>query len=174
MMTGWQFRSWTRRDILMVLIAFAVMMILQFPFTFFLDTVLTDIRFLYAYFWAFPHGSNTLFCIIQASHSLATSYSILGLMGTNWSPCRLLLRLGGPTKSNRACLCFGLIPAYSSSNGLVSRYFSYETASREEASKGSASLAYSSSLPQSFLHSPSQHSSFIPQSMHHGSTWEPS
>src|SRR3989304_2727545 len=61
MVTGRQFSSWTRRDLLMVLVAFTGMMILQFPFTFFFDTVLTDIGFLYAYFWAFPQAAILYF-----------------------------------------------------------------------------------------------------------------
>ena len=85
MMTGWQFRSWTRRDILMVLIAFAVMMILQFPFTFFFDTVLTDIGFLYAYFWAFPQAAILYFVSFRLRIRW-TSTLILGLMGIIGAP----------------------------------------------------------------------------------------
>ena len=85
MMTGWQFSSWTRRDLLMVLIAFAVMMILQFPFTFFFDTILTDIGFLYAYFWALPQAAILYFVAFRLRVRW-TSTMIIGLMGIVGAP----------------------------------------------------------------------------------------
>jgi len=69
----------------MVLIAFAVMMILQFPFTFFFDTVLTDIGFLYAYFWALPQAAILYFVAFRL-HVRWTSTVIVGLMGIIGAP----------------------------------------------------------------------------------------
>ena len=69
----------------MVLIAFAVMMILQFPFTFFFDTILTDIGFLYAYFWALPQAAILYFVAFRLRIRW-TSTVIIGLMGIIGAP----------------------------------------------------------------------------------------
>ena len=69
----------------MVLIAFAVMMILQFPFTFFFDTILTDIGFLYAYFWALPQAAILYFVAFRLRIRW-TSTIIIGLMGIIGAP----------------------------------------------------------------------------------------
>lgn len=84
-MVAWQFSSWTRRDLLMVLIAFAVMMILQFPFTFFFDTILTDIGFLYVYFWALPQAAILYFVAFRLRVRW-TSTLIVSLMGIIGAP----------------------------------------------------------------------------------------
>ncbi len=85
MNSSWQFSSWKRRDLLMVLIAFAIMMILQFPFTFFFDTVLTDIGFLYIYFWALPQAAILYFVTFRLRIRW-TSTLIIGLMGIIGAP----------------------------------------------------------------------------------------
>jgi len=85
MVTGWQLKPWTRRDLLMVLVAFAVMMILQFPFTFFFDTILTDIGFLYIYFWALPQAAILYFVAFRLRVRW-TSTLIVGLMGIIGAP----------------------------------------------------------------------------------------
>ena len=69
----------------MVLIAFAVMMMLQFPFTFFFDTVLTDIGFLYAYFWSLPQAAILYFVAFRLRVRW-TSTLIVGLMGVIGAP----------------------------------------------------------------------------------------
>src|SRR4030065_456764 len=84
-MTGWKFSSWTRGDLLIVLIAFAVMMVLQFPFTFFFDTILTDIGFLYAYFWALPQAAILYFVAFKL-RGRWTATTIIGLMGIIGAP----------------------------------------------------------------------------------------
>ena len=85
MMTGLRFSSWKRRDLLMVLITFAIMMILQFPFTFFFDTILTDIGFLYVYFWSLPQAAILYFVALKFQVRW-TSTMIIGLLGIIGAP----------------------------------------------------------------------------------------
>ena len=70
---------------MIVLVVFAVMMILQFPFTFFFDTVLTDIGFLYAYFWALPQAAILYFVAFRLRVRW-TSTLIVGLIGVIGAP----------------------------------------------------------------------------------------
>jgi hypothetical protein len=85
MINGWRFSSWTHRDLLIVLIVFAVTMTLQFPFTFFFDTVLTDIGFLYAYFWTLPQATILYFVAFKLRVRW-TSTLIVGVMGVIGAP----------------------------------------------------------------------------------------
>jgi len=61
------------------------MMILQFPFTFFFDTILTNIGFLYTYFWAFPQAAILYFVAFRLRVRW-TATVIVGLMGIIGAP----------------------------------------------------------------------------------------
>ena len=79
------FSSWTRKDLLIVLTAFVTMLVLQFPFTFFFDTTLTNIGFLYSYFWALPQAAILYFVAFRLRVRW-TATAIVGLMGIIGAP----------------------------------------------------------------------------------------
>ncbi len=70
---------------MLILLAFIVMLILQFPFTFFFDTTLTDIGFLYAYFWALPQAAILYFVAFKLRVRW-TATIMVGLMGVIGAP----------------------------------------------------------------------------------------
>ena len=83
-MNSW-FSSWILRDLKWILLVLVVLMILQFPFTFFFDTMLTDIGFLYTYFWAFPQAAILYFVAFRLRIRW-TATMIVGLMGIIGAP----------------------------------------------------------------------------------------
>ena len=70
---------------LWVLLAFAIMMVLQFPFIFFFDTMLTDIGFLYLYFFALPQAAILYFTAFRLRVRW-TSTVMLGINGIIGAP----------------------------------------------------------------------------------------
>src|SRR3989304_7873303 len=111
MVTGRQFSSWTRRDLLMVLVAFTGMMILQFPFTFFFDTVLTDIGFLYAYFWALPQAAILYFVAFRLRVRWTATVTV-GLMGIIGAPIDHYFEWVAPRNLIAPIYALGYIPLF--------------------------------------------------------------
>ncbi len=79
------FFPWTYRGLLWVLIAFIVAMILETPFIFFFDTVLTMFGFMYVYFWVMPQAAILYFVAFKLRIRW-TSTVIMGLMGIVGAP----------------------------------------------------------------------------------------
>jgi hypothetical protein len=79
------FSPWTRQTVLWVALAFAVMVILEFPFVFFFDTMLTHIGFLYVYMWALPQAL-ILYFVAFSLKARWTSTVLVGLMGIIGAP----------------------------------------------------------------------------------------
>jgi hypothetical protein len=79
------FSPWTRQTILWIALAFVVMSILEFPFVFFFDTVLTRVGFLYVYMWTLPQ-SLILYLIAFRLKARWTSTVLVGLMGIIGAP----------------------------------------------------------------------------------------
>jgi hypothetical protein len=71
--------------LLWVLLAFGIMMVLQFPFIFFFDTMLTDIGFLYLYFFALPQAIILYFTAFRLRVRW-TSTVMLGINGLIGAP----------------------------------------------------------------------------------------
>lgn len=74
------FGRWTPRVLGSVLVAFLVMLALEFPFVFFFDTTLTDIGFLYVYFWALPQAALLAFVAFELRVRW-TGTALVGLAG---------------------------------------------------------------------------------------------
>jgi hypothetical protein len=68
---------------LYVLLAFVLMSVLEFPFVFFFDTVLTNIGFLYVYMWAFPQAAILYFVAfrLRAHWTSTIMMSLIGIVG---------------------------------------------------------------------------------------------
>jgi hypothetical protein len=80
------FSPWTGRTILWVLLALVLgFFVLQWPFVWFFDTMLTDIGFLYVYMWAFPQAALLYFVAFKLRVRW-TSTVILGLTGIIGAP----------------------------------------------------------------------------------------
>lgn len=76
---------WTRGTILWVLVAFVLLMILTFPFTFFFDVHLTPFGFMYSYFWAFPQAA-ILYAVAFRLRAPWTSTVLMGAQGIVGAP----------------------------------------------------------------------------------------
>ena len=80
------FSPWTRQTLLWVLAVFIVgFLILQWPFVWFFDTILTDIGFLYVYFWALPQAVMLYFVAFRFRVRWISTV-ILGLTGVIGAP----------------------------------------------------------------------------------------
>jgi hypothetical protein len=79
------FSPWTSQTMLWVALAFVMMSILQYPFVFFFDTILTRIGFLYVYFWALPQAL-VLYFIIFKFRVRWSSTLLMGLLGIVGAP----------------------------------------------------------------------------------------
>jgi hypothetical protein len=77
------FRPWKRRGLLWFMLALLIMMMLQFPFVFFFDTMLTNIGFLYTYFWALPQAVILYFVAFKLRVPWVITFMMLvtGLVG---------------------------------------------------------------------------------------------
>ncbi len=81
---GW-FRPWTSRAILWLLLATALMMALEFPFVFFFDTNLTNVGFMYVYFWMLPQAIILYFVAFKLRVQWSSTF-ILGMIATIGAP----------------------------------------------------------------------------------------
>jgi hypothetical protein len=79
------FSPWTRRTVRGVSLVFLIMLVLEFPFVFFFDTVLTQVGFLYVYVWAFPQATLLYFVAFKL-RARWTSTVIVGLAGLIGAP----------------------------------------------------------------------------------------
>jgi hypothetical protein len=77
--------SWNRKALLWTLLAFAAMMAIQFPFIFFFDTELTNVGFMYVYFWMLPQAIILYFLAFKLRVSWIFTF-ILGLTGIVGAP----------------------------------------------------------------------------------------
>jgi len=68
-----------------VLVAFVLLMVLTFPFTFFFDVHLTPFGFMYAYFWAFPQAA-ILYAVAFRLRAPGTSTVLMGAQGIIGAP----------------------------------------------------------------------------------------
>jgi hypothetical protein len=68
-----------------VLFAFLILSVLEFPYVFFFDTMLTNIGFLYVYMWALPQATILYFVAFKL-RARWTSTVLIGLIGVAGAP----------------------------------------------------------------------------------------
>jgi len=75
---------WTPQTWLYVLSAFTLMGLLEFPFVFFFDTILTNIGFLYIYLWTLPQATILYFTAfkLRTRWTTTTIMTLTGIIGT--------------------------------------------------------------------------------------------
>src|SRR3990170_3139188 len=84
------FLPWNKKTVSWILLTFTIMMLLEFPFVFFFDTVLTNIAFLYLYFWAFPQAIILYFTAFKL-HVRWTNTAMMTLLGVIGAPVEYYL-----------------------------------------------------------------------------------
>lgn len=83
-MHSW-YAPWTFRSLGWILAAFLLMTVLTFPFTYFFDTMLTKLGFLYSYFWALPQAIIVYYVAFRFRLRWSSTV-LLGLQGALGAP----------------------------------------------------------------------------------------